>query len=146
MKSYSAIVKNAMSCRSLTVATVAIVSLCANSAVFAAPCMQSDLEGRYQTYQYFNATFWQRCIVRIKANGKVIAGTNCIGSNGSVGVVDGGKLRISNGCVVKGDINVSGGLVGGTIDHAIADLSGNVINGVGRSDHGDVMFFTAIRK
>ncbi len=113
-----------------------------------------DLKGTW--YWYVHATeiedygsWWVKAVVKVKRNGTIASGTSFETSSGDSGVINGGKLKISSGGIVKGTIEIR---VNGedsetvTIEHAATDKNNSLIIGVMKPDGDSVETFRAVKR
>ena len=111
-----------------------------------AACALTDLTGSWFAYAVATTSagaFWERCTLRVEADGDLVAGTPCRFHDDSANSITGGHLNVSSSCVVTGTILTAQGSA--IIKHAALDRGKTVISGVGAGS--DLIFlFSAIKR
>ena len=130
-----------------------VLTLVLSSATAWSGCVTRNLKG---TWHYFFLTTdtdgktnrWANGLIKVRASGAIVSGTTLILNSDHKVSVTGGKLSISNNCLIKGNIKLQDDHEHtATIKKAVMDKSNKTfMSGVSVDSDGDYGLFTAIKK
>ncbi len=113
-----------------------------------AACSTSDLGGTWQVYLFLNTDFagseTVRCVFKLTNKGAVKDAGNCVFDDGTKKSVDGGSIKISKTCTVKGSVNLTDDLL--ALGHAKMAKDKNHFSGIGMFQDFFRAYFTAVKK
>jgi hypothetical protein len=131
--------------RGIVLVAAVLVTLLLSSAAWA-ECTQSDLTGRWFTYQsgvtdgFF---YWQHCTVTLNSTGRVTGGS-CRDDIDQTFTLDRGRIEVTSNCVVTG---TAGGPAGVTrINHGALDRGKSVFMGVLTDANGDIASIQGVKR
>jgi hypothetical protein len=119
--------------------------------VAGAACSQSDATGTWNVYiggGGDSGMWWERCELKIAADGTIKSGTYCHDDTGFRSTVVGGRLSLATSCVGNGTLKLKRGTtaVNNYIRHGTMDRGKTTFAGVGDSSFGDGFVFNAVKK
>ena len=113
-----------------------------------AACSTSDLGGTWQVYVLLTTDFagseTVRCVFKLKKDGTVRDAGSCSFDDGSKKSVDGGSIKISKTCTMKGSVNITDDLL--AVGHAKMAKDKNHFSGIGTFQDFFRAYFTAVKK